>query len=156
MFTGLNAEICARAWDTLAPSIKHAYDNGLLDGYKGAIVVLDPANPAGEPLFVGRVGDDPGPFPEYATAKARLALRTGCDTTRLRDEFPHLYQAGDIKWPGGIVRNGLALGFSGVQGEFDQMICEWFASAVQAICRIAFYGPEGEGTQPTPYLGRTE
>ena len=154
MFTGLNAEICAKAWDTIGPSIKHAFTEGLLDGYKGAIVVLDPANPEGDPLFTARLGDDPGDFPQWATAKARLALRTGYDTTRLRNEFPHLYQPGDIKWPGGVLRDGLAMGFSGVQGEYDQMICEWFASAVRAICRIEFYGPEGEGSQPTPYLGR--
>ena len=53
----------------------------------------------------------------------------------------HLYQPGDIKWPGGVIREGLAVGFSGVQGEYDQMICEWFISAVRAMCRIEFFGP---------------
>jgi hypothetical protein len=66
----------------------------------------------------------------------------------------HLYQPGDIKWPGGIIRDGLAVGFSGVQGEYDEMIGEWFVAAVRAMCRIEFFGPEGEQTQPTPYLGR--
>lgn len=155
MFTGLTAEICAEAWDAIGPSIRHAYDRGILNGYIGALVILDPAHPDGAPLFMAHLGDDPGDFPEYAEAKARLAQRTGYDTTRLRADHPHLYQAGDIKWPGGVVREGLAVGFSGVQGEYDVMICEWFISTVRAMCRVAFFGPEGEGAQPTPYLGRT-
>ena len=156
MYTGLTAQICADAWDVIGPSICHAYERGILNGYVGAIAILDPANPAGPPLFVAHLGDDAGDFPEYAAAKARLALRTGYDTALLRTDHPHLYQAGDIKWPGGVVRDGLAVGFSGVQGEYDVMICEWFVSAIRALCRVAFFGPDGEGAQPTPYLGRAE
>lgn len=156
MFTGLTAEICATAWDAIGPSIRHSHERGLLNGYIGALVILDPAAPGGAPLFMAHLGDDPGDFPEYAEAKARLAHRTGRDTTSLRMDHPHLYQPGDIKWPGGVFREGLAVGFSGVQGEYDVMICEWFVSAVSAICKIAFFGPEGEGSQPTPYLGRGE
>lgn len=154
MFTGLTPEICARAWDTLQPSIRYAYEQEIFNGYIGAIVLLNPADPAGEPLFQAHLGDDPVNFYEYAAAKARLALRTGVDTTRLRTDMSHLYQPGDIKWPGGIIRDGLAVGFSGVQGEYDEMIGEWFVAAVRAMCRIEFFGPEGEQTQPTPYLGR--
>lgn len=156
MFTGLTTEICATAWDAIGPSIKHTYERGILNGYIGAVAILDPANPDGPPLFVAHLGDDPGDFVEYATAKARLAQRTGYDTTRLRFDHPHLYQPGDIKWPGGVIREGLAVGFSGVQGEYDVMICEWFISAIRALCRVAFFGPDGEGAQPTPYLGRAE
>jgi len=154
MFTGINAEICATAWDAMQPSIRYAYEQKIFNGYIGAIVLLNPATPDGEPLFRAHLGDDPFDFYEYAEAKARVAQRTGHDTTNMRSDYPHLYQAGDIKWPGGIFREGLAVGFSGVQGEYDVMIGEWFVSAVRAICRIEFYGPEGEGAQPTPYLGR--
>jgi len=154
MFTGITAEICATAWDLIGPSIRHGHERGILNGYIGALVILDPARPDGPPLFMAHLGDNPGDFPEYAEAKARVAQRTGHDTTNLRSDYPHLYQSGDIKWPGGILREGLAVGFSGVQGEYDVMIGEWFVSAVRAICRIEFYGPEGEQTQPTPYLGR--
>ncbi len=154
MFTGLTPEICARAWDTLEPSIRYAHEKDIFNGYIGAIVLLNPADPAGEPLFKAHLGDDPRDFYEWATAKARLALRTGVDTTRLRTDMAHLYQPGDIKWPGGINRDGLTVAFSGVQGEYDEMICEWFVAAVRAMCRVEFFGPEGEQTQPTPFLGR--
>ncbi len=154
MFTGLTPEICARAWDTLQPSIRHAYEQGILRGYTGTIVLLNPADLAGEPLFRASLDAEPGEWSEFALAKARLVLRTGVDTTRLRTDMSHLYQPGDVKWPGGILRDGLYVAFSGVQGEYDEMIGEWFVAAVRAMCRVEFFGPEGEQTQPTPFLGR--
>ena len=90
---------------------------------------------------------------EYAKAKAKLVLRTGVDTSTLRNVAPHLYQPDDIKFPGGIIREGLIVAYSGVQGEYDEMISEWFASTVRGICRVAFNSADGDG-QPTPYLGR--
>lgn len=154
MFTGINEAICKQAWDMIMPSIQHAADAGIINGFRGALAVLDVSNPAGKPMFVGVVGDDPESYPEYAVSKARLAHRVGLDTTSLRHDLAHLYRMGDIKWPGGIWRDGLAVGFSGVEGEYDVMIAEWFVSAVKAICRLQFFGPDGEGAQPTPYLGR--
>ena len=154
MFTGLTSEICAKAWDMLQPTLRYAYDQGILRAYAGTIVLLNPADPAGEPLFRASLDEYPGEWSEFAEAKARLVLRTGVDTTRMRTDMSHLYQPGDVKWPGGILRDGLYVGFSGVQGEYDEMIGEWFVAAVRAMCRIEFFGPEGEETQPTPYLGR--
>lgn len=153
MFTGISPQLCADAWALILPSLEAASAAGKFDRPLGALVVLNPADAAGAPLFTGVLGDGAS-FAEYAEAKARVALRTGHDTTELRDHLPHLYQEGDIKWPGGVLRDGLAMGFSGIQGEYDQMVCEWFASAVKAVARLAFYGPQGEGAQPTPYLGR--
>lgn len=156
MFTGLTPEICARAWDALLPSLRHAADTGLVRDYLGGLALLNPASPDGPPLFTAHIGEGGEEFVAYAEAKARVAHRTGVDTTTMRDLMPHLYQPGDIKWPGGVVRDGLAVGFSGVEGEYDQMIAEWFISAVRAICRVQFHAPDGgEASQPTPYLGRS-
>lgn len=154
MFTGINESICKRAWNLIMPSIAEAAEQGVINGYRGAIAVVNIDKPDGKPMFVATVGDDPENFPEWALSKARLAHRTRMDTTSLRHDLAHLYRPGDIKWPGGIWRDGLAVGFSGVEGEYDVMIAEWFVSAVKAICRLEFFGDEGEGAQPTPYLGR--
>lgn len=153
MFTGITADLCAAAWRLIRPSLEAAMADGTFNKPFGGFVVLNPTDPAGPPLFTGILGDG-AEFAEYAEAKARVALRTGYDTTTMRDLVPHLYQPGDIKWPGGVLRDGLAMGFSGIQGEYDQMVCEWFASAAKALARLAFYGPGGEGDQPTPFLGR--
>jgi len=156
MFTGLNEAICQQAWDVIQPSIREAAESGFINGFRGALAVVSLDKPDGKPMFVATLGEEPANYPEWAVAKARLAYRTRTDTTSLRNDVAHLYRPGDIKWPGGIWRDGLAVGFSGVEGEYDVMIAEWFVSAVKAICRIAFYGPEGEGAQPTPYLGREQ
>jgi hypothetical protein len=155
MYTGLTTEICQRAWDMLVPAIRHGANSGLLNGYKGSLVVLNPANPDGEPFFTASLNDDPEQFPQWAEAKTRVVARTGVDTSRMRDAEPHLYQAGDIVWPGGIARSGMIVAFSGVQGEYDEMIGEWFVAAVRAICRVEFLGPEGGDSQPTQFLGRS-
>jgi len=138
MFAGITKEICAEAWEIVLPGFERGVETGLLNGMRGGLVVLDPANPDAAPLFTAGIGDEGAKFIEFATAKARVADREQIDTSRLRQDFPHLYQPGDIKWPGGIVRDGLVLAFSGVQGEYDEMICDWMAAAIRAICRIRF------------------
>ncbi|WP_084130248.1 heme-binding protein [Demequina sp. NBRC 110055] len=153
MFTGITTDICKQAWDVITPAIARGHEVGLLNGYKGGVVVLDPADASADPLFTAYLGDDPERFVEWATAKARVAARTGMDTSRLRDHSPHLYRAGDIKWPGGIVREGLVVAFSGVQGEYDEMIAEWLVSAIRAICRLEFRAPDGPRDNGGPFLG---
>jgi len=153
VFTGITPEICATAWSIIEPAIVRASDLGVTNRPGGNLVVLDPASAAFSILFTAHTGEPSETTLGYATAKAKLVLRTGRDTSTLRNAVPHLYQPEDIKFPGGIFRDGLIVAFSGVQGEYDEMISEWFVSAVRAICRVAFNGPDGDG-QPTPYLGR--
>jgi uncharacterized protein GlcG (DUF336 family) len=150
MFAGVTTEICVQAWQMILPAIEKGVETGLLNGWRGGLAVLDPADPHGEPLFTAGIGDEGPMFVEFATAKARLAAREQIDTSRLRQDFPHRYRSGDIKWPGGVVRDGLAFGFSGVQGDYDEMICDWMAAAIRAICRIQFAeADKAEG----PFLG---
>ncbi|MGC4174713.1 hypothetical protein [Demequina sp.] len=155
MFTGLTTEICEQAWDVISPAIARAAEVGVTNRHTGSLVVLDPVAADGTVLFTAHVGGEVNERTlEFATAKAQLVKRTGRDTSELRAAAPHLYAPGDIKWPGGIIRDGLIVAFSGVQGELDDMIAEWFASAVRGICRVAFNGPQGGDAQPTPYVGR--
>jgi hypothetical protein len=150
MFAGVTTEICAQAWELVLPGIEKGHAAGLLNGLRGGLAVLDPATPGGKPLFTAGIGEEGPKFIEFATAKARLAAREQIDTSRLRQDFPHRYRPGDIKWPGGVVRDGLAFGFSGVQGDYDEMICDWMAAAIRAICRIQFAEADKEGG---PFLG---
>ena len=154
MFTGITREICEQAWQIVEPAIAKAAELGVIAGFQGNLVVLDPVADDGSILFTTHAGEPNERTLEFATAKARLVHRVRRDTSTLRNSAPHLYGAGDIKWPGGIIREGLIVAYSGVQGEYDEMISEWFASAVRGICRVAFNGPDGGEAQPTPYLGR--
>jgi len=153
MFTGLTPELCAQAWDLVIPAVARAAATGLIRGDSGHAVVLDPARRDATVLWTGHVGEPEEKTYGYAIAKARVAERTGTDTSRLRMDVPHLYTAGDIVYPGGIVRHGLVAAFSGVEGEADEMIAEWLVSAIRGIARLGFVSPQGPDATGTRYLG---
>lgn len=153
MFSGITPEICATAWSIVEPAIAKAAEVGVANGPSGNLVVLDPSSAEYSILFTVHAGEPDETTLGFAKAKAKLVHRTGRDTSALRAVAPHLYAPGDISYPGGIVREGMIVAYSGVQGELDEMISEWFISAVRAICRMAFDGPDGGDAQPTPYLG---
>lgn len=152
MFTGISPEICATAWQVVLPAIEKAAELEVTNGLRGTLIVINPADPHGEPLFVGHVGEPDPKFLEFVRAKAKVTLRTGLDSEYVRHQAAHLYVEGDIKWPGAVVRDGLVLAFSGVEGEYDVMICEWMASAIRAISRVEMHREGGAAHQPGPYL----
>jgi hypothetical protein len=154
MFPGITTEVCATAWLMVTPAIEKAFALSVTDGLRGTILVIDPASVTHEVLFTGHVGEPQDPYLEYATGKAKVTARTGMDSSRVRQDFPHLYIEGDIKYPGAILRDGIVVAFSGVQGVFDEMICEWMVSAIRALCRDQFQRPGGADEQPGPYLTR--
>ncbi|SEJ50861.1 hypothetical protein [Demequina mangrovi] len=152
MFVGLTPEICAQAWELVKPAIATAAARGVIRDAVGDLVVMDPARP-GTMLWSGSIGDTEDKTYGYAVAKAKVAERAGLDTSRVRMDAPHLYTAGDIVYPGGVVRHGLVVAFSGVEGEADEMIAEWFIAAVRGIARLAFVSPHGPDATGTRYLG---
>lgn len=153
MFTGITEEICAKAWQMIEPAIKQAAGMGLTNGLRGSLIVLDPANPdAKAPMFTAHVGEFDQEFLSNVEGKVAVTIRTGMDSSRVRQDFPHLYRTGDIKYPGAIIREGLIVSFSGVQGVFDEMICEWMVAAIRAISRDEFGRKGGAADQPGGYL----
>lgn len=150
MFTGFTPELCAQAWDLVKPSVERAAAHRVIRAAVGDLVVLDPVRRDGTVFWTGSVGDTEEKTYGYAVAKARVAERTGVDTSRLRTDQPHLYTTGDIVYPGGVVRHGLVAAFSGVEGEADEMIAEWFIAAVRGIARLGFVsstGPDARGVR---------
>ena len=113
MFVGLTTEICAQAWDMIEPAVLRGAQAGLLNGSEGSLLVLDPVAADGTILFTAHPrGAVHAETLQNAKGKAAVALRTGVDTSRLRDHSPHLYAPGDISYPGGIVRKGLVVAYS--------------------------------------------
>ncbi len=153
MFPGITEEMCAQAWSVIEPAIASAHQIGLTNGFRGTLMVLDPADPdPARPLFVAHAGD---PDPEYlrnVEGKVAVTIRTGMDSSRVRQDFPHLYREGDIKYPGAIIREGLVVAFSGVQGQYDEMICEWMVSTLRGIARDRFSRPGGADDADGAYL----
>ncbi len=106
------------------------------------IVVLDPEKRFGRG-FLGSILYEESfgaprdqwerPFDEFARAKAMLSWRTGMDSHLVQQRFPHLYDGGDIKFGGGVSRDGIVVGVSGVEWYFDQLFAELTASACKAL-----------------------
>ncbi|WP_084104439.1 hypothetical protein [Demequina sp. NBRC 110056] len=153
VFPGVTEETCEIAWSMILPAIEKAYADGLTNGLRGTIIVLDPAEPeVDNPVFVAHVGEPDSAFLTNVEGKVKVTIRTGLDSSRVRQDFPHLYRAGDIKYPGAINREGLIVAFSGVQGDFDEMICEWMVAALRAIGRDRFSRPGGADDAEGAYL----
>lgn len=152
MFTGISSTICAQAWEIIVPAIEKAAEVEITNGLRGTIMVIDPNSADNDVLFVGHVGDEDPVFLENVKGKVAVTLRTGLDSMRVRQDFPHLYQAGDIKYPGAINRDGLVVAFSGVQGELDEMICEWMVAAIRGISRDLMLRPGGAADAEGAYL----
>lgn len=154
MFTGLNEQICATAWETILPAIEAAANNGTTNKLAGCIVVLDLRQDYR--LFTRTIGtpDDNAKYSAIANAKAQLSRKTGLPSSRVQQEFPYLFEVGDTKWGGSTVApGGLVVAFSGVQAVFDEMIAEWMASAIRAICRNEMNKPDGVMSGDFSFIG---
>jgi len=154
MFAGITANICATAWRVIVPAIEAAAEAGITNGLRGTVVVLDPAKAEPTVIYTAYLGEEDPKTLKYATAKAAVTLRTGLASSRVAQDYPYLYQPGDIKWPGAVIRHGLVVAFSGVQGEFDEMISEWMVSAIRAITRDELNRPGGRMSQDGAFLER--
>jgi hypothetical protein len=69
-----------------------------------------------------------------ARKKAEQSWRTEKDTLVIQTQFPHLWVKDDVKWAGGIFRDGIALGVSGMHWQEDQRLGEEIASAIKEYC----------------------
>lgn len=165
VFTGIDQDICDTAWTMVLPSISNAAEVGLINKRAGAIVVVDPRHPFGRtddfestmPVIFhrtirGEVEDER--YSDIAMAKAYVSYRTGLPSSRVQQEYPYLYEEGDTKWGGSTVApGGLIVAFSGVQAVYDEMISEWMASAIRALCRYSMTGPGGPMNTEGDLLG---
>jgi hypothetical protein len=103
------------------------------------VVVMDPARPAGSCEFEQAILAEQGfgkaraqwdaDYAGYARAKARLAWRTGRDSHAVRALSPHLLRRDDTPLWGSVAIDGIAVGVSGAEPEFDEAL-----SGVVALC----------------------
>lgn len=138
-FTGITQATCAKAWNSMVfPSLAPLAGLGIINKYAGCIVVLDPNSSEFAVLFSATINsaEDDQRYMHIAMAKAEVSRRTGLSSSLVQTQYPHLYTEGDTKWGGSTVDGvGLVVAFSGVQAVYDEMISEWMASAIRALCR---------------------
>lgn len=124
----------------ILPSVIAAANNEITNKLAGTIVVTDPNESMRDRMVVMFVRDiDTNQDAKYkliAMAKAELSNRTRLRSSTVQQAHPELFIRGDVKWGGStILPSGLVVAFSGVQAVFDEMISEWMASAIRALCR---------------------
>ncbi len=76
-------------------------------------------------------------FKKIARSKAEIAEREKSTTREIMINAPWRYQTGDAPFPGGVFLEGIAVGFSGVENQYDEMFAWWAVHAIDASCRIA-------------------
>lgn len=139
-----NKGLVTTAIGLVAKSIGDVMTIGAWDDNPGvSIVVLDPTvpySPTGVlPVLVqktfsvnGCVEQIERLFLDTARNKANVCWRTGKDTLEVVHLHPCLLLGGDTKWPGGIVRGGLAVAVSGLKWEYDVLVAEMVAASIHA------------------------
>ncbi len=111
------------------------------------VVMLDPRVPCGsdQPLCVlqERHFGEPSKekwsreFDKIALAKAEVCYRTGESTRTVGESRPYMYLPGDIKFPGGVVCDGLVVAASGLDWQFDEAVAHMVIAFFWASVRSA-------------------
>lgn len=136
MYTGINEEICKKAWNIALGVVRRAHYGGVTNKDAGTIVVLNPHT--GRVLFQDQVNpnhESADKYDEVALAKAGLTWRTKLPSRVVQQNAPHLYKPGDTKWGGSVIQDGLVVAFSGVQAVFDEAIAATMLAWIIAICQ---------------------
>jgi hypothetical protein len=72
-------------------------------------------------------------FRSIALSKAEVSYRIKADSALLSARMPWKRKSGDTNYPGGKYYKGIAVGVSGVESWFDEMIANWVISAIVAL-----------------------
>jgi hypothetical protein len=109
------------------------------------VVVMDPSRPPGSCEFEQAILAEQGfgkpraewdaDYAGYARAKARLAWRTGRDSHAVRALSPHLLARDDTPLWGSVCVDGIAVGVSGAEPEFDEALSGAVAMCLRAVVK---------------------
>lgn len=73
-------------------------------------------------------------FSAIALSKAEVAYKNKKDSVLVDCHTPWNAEEGETPYQGGAYYKGLAVGVSGVESYFDQMIAKWIIAAISALC----------------------
>ena len=141
----LSHGIASIAADTLENVISELHSGLFIKRNAGHLVLINPdpvhafsgVTTFDEAILFERVFGIPedARYRAMARDKAEVVWRTGRSTRDTAMNAPHLLRAGDPRWAGGIVHNGLFVAYSGVQEMWDEAIAYTYAAIVEAMCR---------------------
>lgn len=146
----LNGALVDCAFDLVAPAVKHLLSNRHLAKRDVMVVwVLNPTDGGG--LGMRTFGTLPpaqwkNAYGELALRKAQLSHREKKNTATVVFQEPHLLRQGDPIYQGGVFFHGIAVGASGVQSYFDEMVASMVAAAIRGLCAHELaQRPESDG-----------
>ena len=129
-----------QAIEIASTSFKKLIELGVTDRKQLHIVIMDPAK---RPEFgdtfedavlcEAAIGAEVERFKKIAFGKAEFAWKYGMPTQAGQQFYPHLYTQGMTKWGGGTYMHQIAVGASGVEYQYDQLIAEMVACTCRAL-----------------------
>lgn len=131
----LDESTASRAIELVKPLITRTMQSGSVKRKDLHIVILDPTD--GLLLYERSFGDSSRwehPYHLIARSKALVAMRTKADSITVQTHMPWKYREDETPYGGGVYRDGIVVGVSGVQWYFDQMFAEMIAAALKAFC----------------------
>ncbi len=157
----LDREIAKKAIEIVEPSILAAMESGIVKRKALSICIL---NPQGEGIIllqhsinIGEAKEWKHPFDKIAMSKATTAQGKRKNTSYVRDLEPQMLVQGNTIYSGGAYFQGIAVGVSGVEEYFDEMIAKWIVHTTRALCLERFIKvkeaieEKGEYSIPFPY-----
>jgi hypothetical protein len=134
------------AVEFVLPAVKALMESGTFSRKDLCIVIAQPGNPQAELAFsswqlsgilyhhvMGERERDGHNFYELARKKAYLSWRYAMPLPHLQFQCPYLLGEEDTMNVGSASRDGLAVGVSGVQSHYCQMIAEWVLEALRGL-----------------------
>jgi hypothetical protein len=143
----LTKKLADKAIQHVLPAILAMMESKTAKRHALHIVVMEPLSTPTDPggfnrailteYFIKQDGVEwEHPFNKFARLKTELTWKNRRDSAEIRNAAPWLFQAGDFKYAGAVIRDGIIVGVSGVQAEYDQMYAEWIAAAIKAECLL--------------------
>jgi hypothetical protein len=142
----VDREAAQEALRLAAPLLERAAGDASV-GQSGVlyVVVMDPSRPAGSCEFEQAIlaergfgkprADWDADYAGYARAKAKLAWRTGRDSHAVRALSPHLLRRDDTPLWGSVAIDGIVVGLSGAEPEFDEALAGAVALCLRAVVK---------------------
>lgn len=131
----LDESTALRAIALVEPLIRRTMQSRSVKRKDLHIVILDPTD--GLLLTEYSFGDSSRwehPYHLIARSKALVAMRAKADSITVQTHMPWKYREDETPYGGGVYRDGIVVGVSGVQWYFDQMFAEMIAAALKAFC----------------------
>lgn len=129
-------ELVDQAIEMVKPTFEALLGSDLVEGRKDIhIVVRESSGHQFEYTFAANPKKEwKYPYDNIAYRKALECQRTGKPSGHILHRTPWLFEEGDTRYAGGVVKDGLVVAISGLQSHFDEMLSWMIFNAITGLC----------------------